>query len=321
MLQKKREHKEVKPGLHPRNPHRKRYDFGTLTGTFQDLAPFVIQNPYQDDSIDFFNPEAVIMLNKALLKHYYGVDHWDIPQGYLCPPIPGRADYIHYAADLLALGNSGKIPNGNSIRCLDIGTGANCIYPILGNRSYGWSFVGTDIDTTAIDNAINIIQLNPILDESIELRHQVNSGNIFRGVIKSNEHFDLTICNPPFHASAREAASGSLRKINHLKGKKSGQPILNFGGQSNELWCNGGEEQFVRQMIRESRQMPTASTWYTVLISKSDHLAGVYHELKIAEAGQIKTIPMHQGNKISRIVAWNFSSQVTDGNNKKKVLP
>jgi len=32
------------------------------------------------------------------------------------------------------------------VRGLDIGTGASAIYPLLGARVYGWSFLGTDID-------------------------------------------------------------------------------------------------------------------------------------------------------------------------------
>ena len=100
---KKKEFPTEKQGLHPRNPHRERYDFGALVQSCPELAAFVIQNPYQDTSIDFFNPDAVKMLNRALLKHFYNIESWDIPPGYLCPPMPGRADYIHHAADLLAL--------------------------------------------------------------------------------------------------------------------------------------------------------------------------------------------------------------------------
>jgi len=311
MLQKKREHPKEKPGLHPRNRHRERYDFGALVQSCPNLAPFVIQNPYQDDSIDFFNPEAVKMLNKALLKYFYLIDYWDIPEGYLCPPVPGRADYLHHAADLMAQGNKGKIPVGNEIRCLDIGVGANCIYPLIGNRSYGWSFVGTDIDPVAIGNANTIISQNPLLHDTIEIRLQKNAGNIFIGVMQPNEHFDLTICNPPFHPSAAEAMKGSIRKISNLKGRKIIRPILNFGGQNSELWCEGGEEQFVIQMIKESRQLSTSCTWFTTLISKSEHLATVYHALKMAEAGEVKTIPMTQGNKSGRIVAWNFYNRGT----------
>ena len=143
-LQQKKEHPKVKPGLHPRNRHLSRYDFRELVGTFPELTPFVRLNEYQDESIDFSNPNAVMMLNKALLKHYYNIDHWDLPPGYLCPPVPGRADYIHHIADLLGSCNSKIIPVDVKIKCLDIGVGANCIYPIIGNKEYEWSFVGAD---------------------------------------------------------------------------------------------------------------------------------------------------------------------------------
>ena len=84
-----------------------------------DLAGFVSPNKYGDDSVDFFNPDAVKILNRALLKHHYGIENWEIPEGYLCPPIPGRADYLHHIADVLSLRNEGNIPTGNKIKCLE----------------------------------------------------------------------------------------------------------------------------------------------------------------------------------------------------------
>jgi len=111
-----------------------------------ELGVFVKLNDYNDESIDFSNPEAVKMLNTALLKHYYKINHWNIPANYLSPPIPGRADYIHHIAELLGGSNNGKIPTDNKIKCLDIGVGASCVYPIIGNKEYGWSFVGSEID-------------------------------------------------------------------------------------------------------------------------------------------------------------------------------
>ncbi|HEY5511633.1 MAG TPA: 23S rRNA (adenine(1618)-N(6))-methyltransferase RlmF [Prolixibacteraceae bacterium] len=295
-----------KPGLHPRNLHRERYDFGALVQSCPELAAFVIQNPYQDTSIDFFNPDAVKMLNRALLKYFYDIESWDIPPGYLCPPVPGRADYIHHVADLAAMGNGGTIPRGEKIHCLDIGVGANCIYPIIGNKAYGWSFVGSDIDPVAIDNVQKIIRANPSLKGAVEVRLQKNKSAIFNGILQPDEHFDLAICNPPFHTSAEEAISGSQRKLSNLKGRKIKNPTLNFGGQNNELWCPGGEVQFAKQMIAESKQFAVSITWFSVLIAKSEHLPALYHALKLAEAPEIRTIPMAQGNKISRIVAWSF---------------
>jgi 23S rRNA A1618 N6-methylase RlmF len=52
---------------------------------------------------------------------------------------PGRLDYIHYIADLLQK-QQRYHPKGHTVQGLDIGIGANCIYPIIGNAEYGWSF-------------------------------------------------------------------------------------------------------------------------------------------------------------------------------------
>jgi 23S rRNA A1618 N6-methylase RlmF len=67
-----------------------------------------------------------------------------IPDGQLCPTVPNRSNYIHWLEDLLS---SNIIPNtissGSKVRGFDIGTGANCIYPLLGASLLGWSFVGS----------------------------------------------------------------------------------------------------------------------------------------------------------------------------------
>jgi 23S rRNA (adenine1618-N6)-methyltransferase len=305
-VQKKKEHPKEKPGLHPRNRHRSRYDFDELISAFPALAPFVRLNEYQDQSIDFSNPAAVIMLNRALLKRYYDIDSWDLPPGYLCPPVPGRADYMHHIADLLGSCNGGRIPTGARIRCLDIGVGANCIYPIIGNKEYGWSFVGSDIEPAAIRSSERIVHDNPHLNGKVELRLQRHANDIFRGIIEKDERFDLTICNPPFHASLREAQSGSLRKLSNLNKKRITKPTLNFGGTNAELWCNGGEEKFAQSMIHESKQFSSSCFWFSTLISKSSNLKSVYTALKEAKAVEERTISMSHGNKISRIVAWTF---------------
>jgi 23S rRNA (adenine1618-N6)-methyltransferase len=309
MFPPKREHPKEKTQLHPRNKHRERYDFKLLIRSCPELAQFVSLNKFDDESIDFFNPEAVKMLNRALLKQYYNIDYWDIPQGYLCPPIPGRADYIHYIADLLGTTNKDVIPKGEAIKCFDIGAGANCVYPIIGTAEYGWSFVGSDIDPVAIKSAGKIVELNPSLKGKVDLRLQNRPKDIFRGIIKEDEMFDLTICNPPFHASLAEARSGSVRKLTNLTKKNIAKPILNFGGQNSELWCEGGEERFVQNMIIQSRQFATSCFLFSTLISKEANLRSVYESLRKAEAREVKTIPMGQGNKISRIVAWTFLSR------------
>jgi 23S rRNA (adenine1618-N6)-methyltransferase len=295
--------KEEKKVLHERNKHRSRYDFAALVKSAPELRDFVLVNPYGNESIDFSNPEAVKMLNKALLKHFYSIQHWDIPQDYLCPPIPGRADYIHYLADLLAASNEGNIPRGKQVKVLDVGVGANCVYPIIGHQEYGWTFIGTDVDKKAVQSAENIIEANPELRGAVKVRQQPNKQHIFKGVIKPGESFDATICNPPFHASAAEAAAGSNRKQQNLGKQKD---VLNFGGQHVELWYEGGEVNFIGKMILESVEIASQVNWFTCLVSKSANLPFVYHALQKAAATQVKTIDMAQGQKVSRFVAWSF---------------
>lgn len=308
MSGKKRKHPKVKLELHPRNKHRERYDLKKLAATCPELTPFVKLNDYGDESIDFFNPEAVKILNAALLKHFYDIKSWDIPEGYLCPPIPGRADYIHNVADIMAASNNGEIPKGKKIRILDIGVGANCVYPIIGNREYGWAFTGSETDPVAIENARKILKANSGLSENVELRLQKNPLNIFEGIIQSNEHFDFTICNPPFHTSPEEAEKANLRKLRNLKNQNISKPTLNFGGANHELWCIGGEAKFARDMIFQSKHFADCCSWFSTLISKQTNLAGTYSALKKVAAADVKTIAIGQGNKRSRIVAWRFSA-------------
>jgi 23S rRNA (adenine1618-N6)-methyltransferase len=298
-----------KTSLHPRNLHRLRYDFELLIHNNPDLKNFVFINEHDIETVDFSNPDAVKSLNKSLLITYYGIQEWDIPANYLCPPIPGRADYIHHIADLLSSTNNGTIPEGETIFGLDIGIGANCIYPILGNSVYGWSFVGTDIDADALDNCVKIIEENPKLTDIISLQQQTNPRYIFKDIILPEDKFAFTICNPPFHSSEEEATKGTIRKINNLENTKTTKPVLNFGGQNSELWCEGGELAFITQMIYESAKYPLQVLWFTTLVSKNSHLSSVYKTLSKANVATFKTIDMALGQKTSRIVAWTFLTE------------
>jgi 23S rRNA (adenine1618-N6)-methyltransferase len=295
-----------KDGLHPRNRHQGRYDFAQLVQTSPELAPFVAADAQTDASINFADPAAVKALNRALLKQFYGIEHWDIPAGYLTPPIPGRADYLHYLADLLADANAGTIPRGRSLRVLDVGVGANCIYPIIGHREYGWRFVGTDVDPVAVRVAKQIVAANRVLAGAVDIRLQPHAADIFSGVVKPSEYFDLTMCNPPFHASAAEAATSNRRKTQHLGTAASNQPALNFGGQPNELWTPGGEATFLWRLAEESAHLRHNCYWFTSLVSKKDTLPGLYKSLQKLKATEVRTISMTQGHKASRFVAWTF---------------
>lgn len=273
-----------------------------------ELTPYLKSNPKNETTIDFKDSKAVLYLNKALLAHYYQTPNWQIPEGYLCPPIPGRADYIHHIADLLTSVDHPEVPTGKNIRVLDVGTGANCIYPIIGSRSYGWKFVATDIDPVAVKVAKAIVQSNPQLEKLVELRLQENPSAIFKGIINAADRFELTMCNPPFHASAAEARAANQRKRNNLnKGMAAGSNTsLNFGGQNGELWCAGGEIGFLTRMANESVEYASQVYYFTSLVSKGENIPPLKKLLSRLGAREIDVIMMSQGQKVSRLLVWSF---------------
>jgi 23S rRNA (adenine1618-N6)-methyltransferase len=314
-------------GLHPRNIHKQGYDFQSLIKSYPQLAPHVKINAHGNPSIAFTDPLAVKALNTALLQYHYSVLDWDIPSGALCPPIPGRVDYIHYVAQLLGCTELGTMPpdTHSKIKLLDIGTGANGIYPLLACKIYGWDCVGSDINSQSLKNIAEVIAKNPTLNDSFTLRMQHDKNHIFEGVIKAGEHFDVSVCNPPFHASLDEALKSGQRKVNNLARNRqeqlakqldpciSGRQSLvapanqNFGGQESELWCSGGERLFLKKLIKESQLFSTQCRWFTSLISKIENVKPAKKLLKKLGAIDIREIEMVQGNKITRILAWTFS--------------
>ncbi len=287
--------------LHPRNQHRDGYDFSRLAAQSPKLKAFIVSGPEGQATINFHDEQAVRALNQALLKTHYAIHFWDIPAQYLCPPIPGRVDYIHYLADLLAEDNKQVVPCGRAIKALDIGTGANLVYPLTGQSEYGWHFTGVDIDPVSIKVAQQLCESNKL---KIHLKLQKNRKHIFKGVIGSNDLFHVTLCNPPFHASAEAANKGTQRKWKNLG--KGPSKKLNFGGQSNELWCPGGEVKFIASMIEQSVEFAGQCLWFSSLVSKKDNLKPLCKLLKKANVAEFKIIDMAQGQKVSRFIAWTF---------------
>ncbi len=323
---KKNQTKPNPKGLHPRNLHRQDYDFPSLVKSYPPLASHVKTNTYGNLSIEFADPLAVKSLNAALLKRHYNIIDWDIPEGALCPPIPGRVDYIHYIAELLGCSelatNQAKTQPKTTL--LDIGAGANGIYSLLACKIYGWHCVGSDINTQSLQNVASIIANNPKLKDYFTLRRQHDKNHIFDGIIQAGEYFDVSVCNPPFHASRDEALKSSQRKFNNLARNRGEQtttlfnqndathksiptsPTLNFGGLEAELWCKGGERMFLKKLIKESQLFSDQCRWFTSLVSKIDNVKPAKKLLHKLGAIEIREIEMAQGNKITRILAWTF---------------
>lgn len=290
---------KTKPQLHPRNKHRGHYDFPLLLKSNCELSSFVMKHPFIEGewTIDFSNPQAVKELNRALLFSQYNIRYWDFPKDQLCPPIPGRADYIHHLADLLKKMNIDL----NKVRGIDIGVGANAIYSLLGVLEYQWSMLGVDVSIESVLSAKKIVCENK-LDNFISIRQQTDKNAMFKNVIEADESFTFSICNPPFYSSKKEAEKTNLEKNRKLKISSA----RNFAGVSNELWFPGGELEFVKKMINESFDYKHQIKLFTVLISKKENLPYLIDECKKNKAKEIQIIEMGQGQKISRILAWTF---------------
>ena len=279
--------------MHPKNPFKKDYNFQALKKAHPHLAKFAFTNVHGKETIKFENRDAVIALNTAILKQHYNIN-WSIPQGNLCPPIPGRLDYLLHAAELT---------QKKQLHLLDIGTGANLVYPILASQHFAWTCVASELENSSFKNAEQLIKSNPQLSK-IHLRKQKYKNKIFHTIIEEDDYFDLVVCNPPFYKNQYEAANKNKRKVKNLK--LEAENSLNFGGQGHELWYKGGEEGFIKKMVEESVTYKNQVVWFTSLVSNKDNLKNIKRSINKISPSDMKIVEMAQGNKKSRFIAWTF---------------
>ena len=292
--------------MHLENPYSDRYDLKRLAIHHPQLQEHIVLNPSDEETIDFSNSAAVYELNKAMLLADFKVEKYELPMGYLIPPVPGRLEYLLLIREFLS--EQFNIDKNTKLRGLDIGTGANGIYCILGLQHFNWTMVGAECDANSVEIAKANMQHTKSLKNKIEIRHQENKSFLFKNIIKTDEQFDFSVFNPPFHTSKEDAFRGSQRKINNLGREFDKKEVtLNFEGQANELWCNGGEALFIKRLIKESIAFKNQVKVFSTLVSKTDSLASIDKQLKKAKANSY-VLPMDLGNKKSRIVLWWFDS-------------
>ena len=183
---------------HMMNTKNKYYDnppdFKMLGEKYEEFGKHVFMNKYGDYNIDWKDKDAVKILTKTLLYHDFSVKYWDIPNNFLVPSVTSRLNYLLWIKDLLAL--FPKVCE-REIMGIDVGVGANCIYPLIGHKEFGWKFLCSDINKEAIDIADKIIKEN-FLKTSIKLVHQIDEKKIFENVIIDPTFYHFNICNPPY---------------------------------------------------------------------------------------------------------------------------
>ncbi len=142
-----------------------------------------------------------------------------------------------------------KCPKAHRCEALDIGVGANryCIYPLLGySDTTAGAFLGSDIDPVALASAKAIVQANG-LGKAITLRQQANRAYILSGLLQDDDRFDLTLLQPALPCLARGShprQPAQMEKPRQAGPQAQAATVLNFGGQNNGLWCEGGEIRF-----------------------------------------------------------------------------
>jgi 23S rRNA (adenine1618-N6)-methyltransferase len=282
------------------NPHTGPYDLNALSKALPGLKPFVFTNRHGNITVDFSDPDAVKMLNRAILKKDYGIKFWEFSSQSLVPPIPGRVDYLCELNDILEISGLQE-----SAKIFDIGTGANCIYPILGTKMFNWEFLASDASSVSVKEAKLIVDTNH-LNNVIKVRLQENKQYILKNVLNEDEKITASICNPPFYKNKEDAIKATTKKWRGLKQEVSER---NFGGQANELWYKNGEKGFIQNYIYDSSFYKENCAWFTCLVSDKDLLRPLKVTLKKYNPAQVKVIKMKAGNKVSHMLLWSYLNE------------
>ena len=282
-----------------------RPDFLTLIKEFPELKKYKLkQNEDNEDEFqfDWSNNELSLLMDKSILNYYFNIKYYDIPKGFLIPPIPSRINYINLINSIITkLINDIDIKN---IIGIDIGTGANIIYPILGYSIYKWKFICTEINKEAYNNAKLILQKNN-LENNINIIKQNNKDNIFISILNRENKYLFSMCNPPYYNYENEIKLEDKKRDNEY----------NF----DEIYYKNGEYGFFQRYFEESICYKNNVFLYTILIGKKINAENIYDKLssyndiiKIYNMQKILT-----GNNVRYIIYWSFFNNYKDFNNIK----
>uniref|UniRef100_A0A8C7MDU6 U6 small nuclear RNA (adenine-(43)-N(6))-methyltransferase n=1 Tax=Oncorhynchus kisutch TaxID=8019 RepID=A0A8C7MDU6_ONCKI len=126
---------------------------------------------------------------------------------------------------------------GEPRRGIDIGTGASCIYPLLGASMNGWHYLATEVDDICFDYTTRNVEQNNLSD-----------------LIKVPQKTLLM--------DALKSAIG----VNSRNSRRPPPSSVNTGGVT-EIMVEGGELEFVKRIIHDSLQLKTR-LWYSCMLGK-----------------------------------------------------
>nr|XP_057935915.1 RNA N6-adenosine-methyltransferase mettl16 [Doryrhamphus excisus] len=283
--------------MHPRNRYKdKPPDFAYLASKYPEFQQHVNTSLSGRAVVNFKEPEAVRALTCTLLKEDFGLTI-EIPLERLIPTVPLRLNYIHWVEDLI---DGQKQPR----RGIDIGTGASCIYPLLGATMNGWFFLATEVDDICFDYATRNVEQNHLSDLVKVVK--VPQKTLLMDALKEETEivYDFCMCNPPFFANQLEA-----KGVNSRNARRPPPSSVNTGGVT-EIMAEGGELEFVKRIIHDSLQLKKRLRWYSCMLGKKCSLAPLKEELRKQGVPKVTHTEFCQGRTMRWALAWSFYDDV-----------
>lgn len=294
--------------MHPKNRYRyEKPNFQLLAEIYPSLSRYVVQKERvaNDDALifDFKDWDACRELVKVQFKHDFGIT-WTVSKPYLIPPIANRLNYICFIHDLLLLWSPEPRTRASyEWKILDVGCGANLVYPLLGAAYFGWSFVGCDISSDALRLAVGnrdantsiapLIMLRKVEKQSCQGAHDTGGGRGIIGscVLPEDGVFDACMCNPPFFSDVNEMGQN---------------PQTDYGGTLMEMIYPGGEEKFVTEMIQDSLGHKASVAWFSTMVGKKRTFKVAKKLLYSLGNNVIRTSELVQGVTHRWVISWSF---------------
>ncbi|KAM0425150.1 hypothetical protein ACHAPT_009711 [Fusarium lateritium] len=273
--------------------YKKTPDFKQLALQDKDFA--VLWNKHKTDFFD--NPQCVKQLTKTLLKLDFGIE-MELPDDRLCPSVTVRHNYSLWLKDTLDA--TGYEEPGGKLVGLDIGTGASCIYPLLGCTQRSWEFIATEIDEKNLEYARKNVALNK-LEDRIRIVERKPTDALIPLDDLNIDKIDFTMTNPPFYKSEQEMIKSAEQK--------SRPPFTACTGAKVEMVTDGGEVAFVDRILKESLKLRERVRWYTAMFGFLTSLVDFVAKLREHGIDNYAITEFVQGSKTRRwAVAWSFGS-------------
>ncbi|KAI5457102.1 hypothetical protein BGZ63DRAFT_83174 [Mariannaea sp. PMI_226] len=247
---------------------------------------------------DFFNdPACVMQLTKTLLRLDFDLKI-ELPDDRLCPPVTNRHNYLLWLKSLLD--STSHEPTRQKVVGLDIGTGASCIYPLLGCAQRPWSFIATDIDEKSLTYAEKNVTLNNLQDR-IKVVPRKPTDSLIPLEDLNIDSIDFTMNNPPFYKSEEEMTQSAAQK--------NRPPSSACTGAKVEMVTDGGEVGFIGRILQESLILRERVQWYTAMFGFLASVVEFVDKLRAHGIDNYAVTEFIQGSQTRRwAVGWSFGS-------------